>query len=67
MKVFGEKGLNSSRQVRKVLQKRSRGIEEKCKKEDSEGSGGEWDEWVLARLWVLTVFIPTMDFSTLVT
>lgn len=32
-KVFGEKGVNSSRQARKVLQKRSKGIEEKGRKE----------------------------------
>lgn len=62
--MFGEKEVNSSRQARKVLQKRSRGIEQKDRKEGSEGGRGEW---VPEGLWVLTVFIPTMDFSTLVT
>lgn len=38
-KVFGEKGVNSSRQARKVLQKRTRGIEEKGRKE------GQRERW----------------------
>lgn len=39
----------------------------KAEKRDSEGGGCEQGERVPAGLWVLTVFIPTMDFSTLVT